>query len=89
MDTTEILRDYIVQERLLGRIPAGFDDNFDLLDAGILDSLAMTNLVVFIEEKFQVHIEDHELVPANFESVVTITSLVKSKLKKLSSKDES
>jgi acyl carrier protein len=55
----------------------GRDD--DLLDSGLLDSTAITMLVSFIEDRFDVEVEDSELVPENFRSVAAIGAYVASK----------
>ena len=46
---------------------------------GLLDSLDTLRLVVFIEEQFQVHVEDGEMSPDNFESVRHIADFVRRK----------
>lgn len=51
-----------------------------LIDKGLLDSVGVLQLVVFIEEKFDVTIEDDEVVPENFETVRTIGRYVRQKL---------
>jgi acyl carrier protein len=55
----------------------GRDD--DLLDSGLLDSTAITMLVSFIEDRFEVEVEDDELVPENFRSIVAVSAFVASK----------
>jgi acyl carrier protein len=55
----------------------GRDD--DLLDSGLLDSTAITMLVSFIEDRFDVEVEDSELVPENFRNVAAIGAYVASK----------
>jgi acyl carrier protein len=39
----------------------------------------MLRLVLFIEERFGVHVEDEELVPENFESARRLAQFVQSK----------
>jgi acyl carrier protein len=46
---------------------------------GLLDSLDTLRLVVFIEEQFQVHVEDGEMAPDNFESVQRIAEFIRRK----------
>ncbi|HEY7603518.1 MAG TPA: phosphopantetheine-binding protein [Gaiellaceae bacterium] len=55
----------------------GRDD--DLLDSGLLDSTAITMLVSFIEDRFDVEVEDEELVPENFRSIAAVSAFVASK----------
>jgi acyl carrier protein len=43
---------------------------------GLVDSTAMLRLVLFIEERYDIHVEDDELVPENFESVRKLAEFV-------------
>ena len=49
-----------------------------LLD-GALDSVDVLRLVVFVEERYAVTIEDDDLVPENFATVAAVASLVRTK----------
>jgi acyl carrier protein len=55
-------------------------DDTPLLDSGMVDSLGILDLVVFIEEKFGIVAEDHELVPENFGTIAALTRFVKDRL---------
>jgi acyl carrier protein len=50
-----------------------------LLEKGVLDSLAMIELVSFIEQTFQVRIHDEELMPENFDSLAAMEAFITSK----------
>lgn len=45
-----------------------------LLEAGILDSLSILKLVLFLEEQFGVVVAAEDLIPAHFESIDAICS---------------
>ncbi len=70
------IRDFLVQEVLYDRelrdLP--LDDN--LLEKGLLDSLAILKVVGFCEEEFGVAIPDGDVLPDNMESVRAIAALV-------------
>ena len=55
-------------------------DNESLIGTGILDSLGILDLVVFLEQEFRVAIGDDELVPENFETIQSLTSFVLNKI---------
>jgi acyl carrier protein len=60
------------------------DDDLDLSSAtpllqGLLDSLALMELVAFIEENYDLSIEPDDLVEDNFESLAAIGDFVDSK----------
>ncbi|HEY7693145.1 MAG TPA: acyl carrier protein [Gaiellaceae bacterium] len=48
----------------------------DLLDDGLLDSAGLAQLVSYLEEQFDIEIDDEELVPANFRTTEAIADLV-------------
>ena len=77
-NSTEIIRDFISK-----RVPApkrkAFNDETPLLGSGIIDSLAMLDVLAFLEESFQINIADEELIPENFGTVKSLVSFVDNK----------
>jgi len=47
----------------------------ELIDQGILDSLAILNLVGFLEERFNIMMPIEEFVPENFRTPAAIAAL--------------
>jgi acyl carrier protein len=47
----------------------------ELIDEGILDSLAILNLVEFLEERFNIVLPVEEFVPENFRTPAAIAAL--------------
>jgi acyl carrier protein len=47
-----------------------------LLEQGMLDSLGLQKLVIFLENEFSIVIEGESLIPENFESVRALARLV-------------
>ena len=58
------IRHFIVENYLFDR-DNGFGEEESFLDRGILDSTGVMELIAFIEGRFGVKIEDHELLPEN------------------------
>jgi acyl carrier protein len=54
------------------------NDTF-LLESGILDSLSLLKLVVFLEKRFAVVVSEEELVPENFKTIDSICNYIRSK----------
>jgi len=54
-------------------------DTESLLEKGVIDSLTMTELVSFIEETYNIRIEDEELMPEHFDSLTCIAAFIKKK----------
>ncbi|HEQ98417.1 MAG TPA: acyl carrier protein [candidate division Zixibacteria bacterium] len=51
-----------------------------LLDTGVIDSTGVLSLIMFLEETFEISINDEELVPANLDSVNKIANFMEKKL---------
>lgn len=54
-------------------------DEASFLQEGIVDSTGVLELVMFVEETFDVTVEDEEIVPDNFDSVAQLARYVRSK----------
>ncbi len=50
--------------------------DLNLIDAGIIDSLGLLRVVVFLEEQFKVVIEPEDMVPENLNSILAICNMV-------------
>lgn len=58
---------------------AGIDYETSFVDAGIMDSMRVLELVEFLEGQFGITIEDSELVPGNLDSIRNICRYLESK----------
>lgn len=58
------------------RFPDVDVDRDSLVDTGVLDSVAIEELLVFIERSLGAKIEDDEVLPEDFDTLDTITRLV-------------
>lgn len=65
----------IVKETLKLNVNKEINDNDDLINLG-LDSLKAIEIVVSIEEKFQIEIDDEDLLVDNFASINCIENLI-------------
>jgi acyl carrier protein len=54
-------------------------DGESLLDAGLIDSTGILELVAFIETEFSIQMSDADIVPDNLDSVQTIVRYVEGK----------
>ena len=57
------LEAFILEEIALGREMQSIDPDEDLLARGIIDSLGVTQLVAFLEERYAIRVTDEELSP--------------------------
>ena len=51
----------------------------ELMQAGILDSVGLVRLIMFLESEFRISIADSEIAPDSFASPAAITAFVKRK----------
>ena len=77
MDENQVLRQYILHELLNGRRDVVLTDDTDLLESGLVDSLAVVRLVAFIEERWRIKIPDLEISVANFQTIAAIAGYVR------------
>lgn len=81
MNTNDTIREFITQEMLHGNLTSKIENDDQLLESGIIDSLGIMTLLSFIEENFSIQIQGEDLIPENFASILTISALVDSHLK--------
>jgi len=75
------IRTFVVDNFLFGNAEA-LKDNTALL-GGVIDSTGTIHLVMFLQEKFGITVEDEEIAaPENFDSLANVVSLVWTKLSK-------
>ena len=78
MQTVEIgseIRDFVVTNFLFGKGDDLSDDE-SLLDNGVIDSTGVLELVSYLQERFDIRIEDDEIVPANLDSIHNLIDYV-------------
>ena len=68
-----------VRDELARSEPAQLGPTDSLISSGVLDSIGLLRLVLFLEERFQVKVGDGDLVPDNFETIERIVSFVESR----------
>ena len=76
MDEKKVLRDYIVENFLFGDTEAQFTDDDSFMEKGILDSTGILDLILFLEENFDIKVEDDELIPENLDSINNLVAFI-------------
>ena len=79
----EKVKDFIRNNFLLGDESKQVYDDDSLLENGIIDSTGVLELVSFIEETFNIKVEDEELIPDNLDSVNKLIIYINSKTSNL------
>ncbi len=73
------VREFIVENFLLGEEDDDFTNNRSFLESGLIDSMGILELISFVEDTYEVEIADDELVPENLDSVDRVTKFIQSK----------
>lgn len=74
-----VINDFVSRELVQDASLLPLDNATSLLDSGILDSLSLLRMVVFIQERFGIAVDDVDLVPENFDSVNSICAYLRSR----------
>ena len=73
------IRDFIIENFLFGNAN-GLKDDTSFLEEGIIDSTGVLELVTFLEENFEIQVEDEELIPENLDSIDNVTGYLERKI---------
>ena len=80
MSVETLIRSYILENFLFTDDNGRLQDDTSFLEEGIVDSTGVLELVMFVEEAFGTTVEDEEIVPENFDSVVQLAHYVRQKM---------
>jgi len=76
----ETLRRFLAENILFSGNGYPYPDGASFLENGVVDSMSVMELVLFVEKTFSVTIGDKEIIPANFDSVGSLATFVRSKV---------
>lgn len=80
MEIQTKIRDYVAKNLLFSDNGFRYSDDASFLEEGIVDSMGVLELVMFIEETFGVSADDQEIIPDNFDSVNKLANYVAGKM---------
>jgi acyl carrier protein len=78
-DIKAVVKDVILREFLPGEDPSELTDTTPLITGGVLDSIATLKLVMFIEERYGISLQAHEVDPEHLDTIAQIAQLIRSK----------
>ena len=70
------VRQFITDNFLFGKADETLTTTDSLLQRGIIDSTGVLELVAFLEEKYQIKLQDEELTPENLDSIERLVRFV-------------
>jgi acyl carrier protein len=73
--TEKTIRQFFIDNAWLGK-EGELHETDSLLENGIIDSVAMIELVGFIEETYGIHVPDEDLMPEYFDTLASIVEYI-------------
>jgi acyl carrier protein len=70
---------FIEENFIMGRKNMTLDPDKSLIESGIMDSTGVLELVMFLEERFGIQIDDEELVPENLDTINNLVAFMQKK----------
>jgi len=79
MSQINAVKEFIIENFLFGEVEQ-LELDTDFFDKGIIDSTGIIELVSFLEEKFNISVDDDELIPENLSSLKRVDLFLEKKL---------
>lgn len=73
------IRRYVLESFLFTTDESRLDSQASFLEEGVIDSTGILELVAFVEETFEIEVNDEEILPEHFDSVAKLAAFVRSK----------
>lgn len=70
-----IIRSFIVDNFLFGE-SENLNDETSFLEEGIIDSTGVLELITYLEETFNIKVDDDELIPENLDSIDNVAAFL-------------
>ena len=80
--TFDIILMLIFHDLFMIELNHNFTDNDSLIEKGIINSTGILELIQFLEENYQIKIEDKVIIPGNLDSFENIERFILRKTKK-------
>jgi acyl carrier protein len=76
MPLNQELRQFVTDNFLFGKNNGSYADHDSFLDKGIIDSTGVLELVAFLDQHYGIHVQDHDLVPENLDSIDNLARFI-------------
>ncbi|CAG0936970.1 D-alanine--poly(phosphoribitol) ligase subunit 2 [Thermoflexales bacterium] len=75
----EIIRNHIAKNILFNDKGYPYSDEASFVEEGIIDSMNVMEMILFVEENFGIEVADEEIIPDNFNSVRKMADYIRRK----------
>jgi len=79
MSHIDTVREFVVENFLFGD-GEQLQDDTSFMETGIIDSTGILELITFLEEKYEIKIEDDELIPENLDNLQNVARFIGRKM---------
>lgn len=69
------IRQYVFENFILGE-DEDLSDDESFLETGLIDSTGILELITFVEETYDIEIEDEEMIPDNLDGIAKVADFV-------------
>ena len=76
MSHIETIKQFVIDEFLPDVTGADLTTDYDLVATGVIDSLGLLKLIAWLEERFELPIDDLELEPDSFRTIDAIDAFI-------------
>ena len=73
------IREFVVTNFLFGQEDDRLNDDTSFMESGIIDSTGVLELVQFVEQQYEIQIEDEELIPENLDTLSNLVKFISNK----------
>lgn len=77
MEIQKIITDFLLREIIHDH--ESIDASENLIESGLLDSIQIVKLIMFMERQFHISFEEEDMLPKNFETLYNMVDLVNRK----------
>ena len=74
------IKEFISRNLIFSNNDFPYSDEDSFLNQGIIDSVGIMMLVVFVEENFKISVGDSEITRMNFDSVTRLAGYIRNKM---------
>lgn len=72
----EIIKKFIVKEIAKKEEHMQVSDQENIVETGLIDSLGIMQLVLYLEKEFFIKVKDEDIIPEHFESIDAISAYI-------------
>lgn len=80
MNVEEVIHEYFKSQPDIATDPATLSYDQSLIASGIIDSLAVLDIIEYLEGRFDIMFDPEDLTGENFDSIAAMAALVRSRL---------